>query len=81
MTSVEDFPVDLMRAISHGNRILDWYENLEEGQVPPEWMWVFEDELNTWFDRIKEERKSRFSSDSSSDDGDMMQNELARDRR
>lgn len=46
-----------MQAISHAEMILGWYENLPKHEVPPEWMWPFPDELESWFERIEEERK------------------------
>lgn len=74
-----------MRAISHAYKILDWFENLLEEEIPPEWMWPFDDELEDWFDKIKRDREDKHSSgrddSSDSDSGAMLQNELTKDRR
>ncbi len=66
--------------------MLDWYENLQKDEIPPEWMWPFDDELEVHFDQVEEDRKNRTSSGSqtandSGDGGRMMSNELARGKR
>lgn len=49
-------------------------------------MWSFEDELKDWFERVKENRNSRFGGGDDDDDSDsgggsvMMKNEFARGR-
>lgn len=52
--------------------------------MPPEWMWLLDEELIDHFERIKSERQSRYGTPSrDDDDGDnglMMQNEYARGR-
>lgn len=84
MTCVEDVPHDFTAALFHAHRILDWQENLMEGEMPPEWMWPFEDELQIWFERVDEARKEKYggggSSSSSGDEGLMMGNEMAAGR-
>ena len=62
-----DVPGDLSRAISQGVRILGWQENLLDEEMPPEWMWVFEDELEIWFEEVGRNRKIDFSSEGSDD--------------
>lgn len=84
MTSIEDVPLDLMRAISHANKILDWYENLMEKDIPPEWMWSFDDLLNDWFDEVKERRGTGGDPDKEADNRTvvpLMENEEAKGRR
>lgn len=71
--------MDLLRAISHANKILTWYENMPEDDIPPEWMWAFDDLLNEWFDDLK---ASRGTSNSTPEHTEvpMMENELAAGR-
>lgn len=76
-------PLDLLRAISHANKILDWHENLVTDEIPPEWMWPFDDPLNEWFDDIKRDRAMANSGTQTVDDRTevpMMSNELAEGR-
>lgn len=70
-------------AIEHANRILDWQEHLSTDEIPPSWMWIFEGELEIWFDEVDAKRKEKHGDgDSSSDETvPMMSNELARDRK
>lgn len=79
--SATDCPVDLLRSISHADKILDWFENMMPDEVPPEWMWPFDDELNDWFDEIREARKARYSGggDDADDDTGMMVNDISRE--
>lgn len=82
--SIEDVPLDLMRAISHANKILDWYENLMEKDIPPEWMWGFDDLLNDWFEEVKAKRGTGGSSGDEPDNRTvvpLMENEEAKGRR
>ena len=72
-------PVDLLRAIQHANKLLDWFENLTEDDTPPEWMWRFDDELVKWFDEVKERRKSGYEPDDRTE-VPLMGNELAEGR-
>lgn len=76
-------PADLLHAIEHANRVLDWQENLSSEEMPPEWMWPLDDEIVQWMDRVVEERKERFGGGGSSRDDDdsggpMMKNEYSR---
>lgn len=58
--TIEDVPADLVRAIQHAFKILDWHENLIEEEIPPEWMWNLDHELEPWFERVDEDRKSKY---------------------
>lgn len=58
--------------------ILNWHENLIEAEIPPRWMWELDEELADHFDRI---RADRDSDRDTGDDGPMMQNEYALERR
>lgn len=68
--------------MQHAYRILHWQENLLEEEMPPRWMWPFEEELQLWFERVDRERRSKYGGDSSDDEegGVMMGNELAKGR-
>lgn len=80
-TTLEEVPADLLRTIAYANKILDWHENLTEEEVPPEWMWPFEDDLKEWFDEVKAARNDRYGGSSSSDETvEMMSNEFSRSR-
>ena len=64
-------------------RILEWQENLSEDEMPPDWMWPIEESLTSWFEKVKEDREKKYSSNSTSS-GDqqtvMMENEFAKGR-
>lgn len=69
-------------AVSHALNVLSWQENLVDAEVPPEWMWPLNDELEAWFDAVEAQRKDRYGGDDDYEDApDMMGNELARGRR
>ena len=73
-----------MRAVNHAHVVLSWQENLTEDEIPPEWMWSLDDELETWFDDVKEARKEKWGGGRGRErdrEVPMMQNELARNRR
>jgi len=81
--SIENVPRDLLRAVSHAYKILSWYENLTDDEVPPEWMWPFDEELRVWFEDVKQERNAKYGGSSSHDGGEdvpLMSNELAKNR-
>ena len=63
----------------HGFKILDWYENLSKDEIPPEWMWTLDHELDLWFENVEAEREKKYGGNSGEDDlpGGMMRNELA----
>lgn len=63
---VEDLPHDLAMAISHGLIILNWQENLSKDETPPEWMWPFSDELESWFEQVKRNREDKYGKSASS---------------
>lgn len=69
-------------AIEHANTVLSWQENLSEEEMPPEWMWTLDHELEEWFEHVAHDRKTRFGGGGSDDDEtSMMGNELAKGRR
>ena len=42
-------PWDLAEAIGHAQRVLNWYANLPEKDIPPMWMWLFPEAQSEWF--------------------------------
>lgn len=68
-----------MRSVAQANRILDWHENLQSEEMPPEWMWHLEDELVDWFEEVDRKRKEKYGGDSEGSD-DMTRNEFAEGR-
>lgn len=50
----------------------NWFENLSSEDMPPTWMWPYDDELSTWFEGVEERRKDRYGGGS---DGPMVRNE------
>lgn len=59
-------------------RVIGWEANLDTDEMPPEWMWPFPDDLELWFEDVKQARKERFSGgQDDNDDDDMVENELA----
>jgi hypothetical protein len=66
-----------MRAVNHAHVILGWQENLAKDETPPEWMWALDDELETWFEEVEENRKEKYGLKDSDDTVvPMMQNQL-----
>lgn len=72
-----------MYAIEHAHRICDWQENMVSEEIPPKWMWCFEEELEIWFEEVDQQRKARFGGGESRGDENvpMMQNEMTKGRR
>lgn len=81
VTSIEEVPVDLLRAISHADKILDWHENLMEKDIPPEYMWPFDDALTEWFEDIKAAHESGGDQPDDRTVVPLVSNELAEGRR
>lgn len=79
--SVDDISWELSVVIQHAYRILNWQENLVQEEMPPVYIWPFEEELELHFERVDKARKDKYGSGSSGDDDDggtpMMSNELA----
>lgn len=73
-----------MVALSQAHKILDWFENLSGDEIPPEWMWPFDDELEVHFQEVEARRNEKYGVTSSGGDvdgGPMMANELAQGMR
>lgn len=74
---IEDVPHEFLKAIEHSEIILSWYENLQAKEIPPPWMWPFQDELDKWFEEIESIRKNESGSGSDETPEDMDDNEFA----
>ena len=78
-------PQDLLQVIEWAQTIGTWQENLTRDEVPPEWMWTVDHELEIWFERVDAEREERYGTGSSKtsnrDEASMMNNELLVERR
>ncbi len=69
-------------AIEHAQRVLGWQENLGQDEMPPQWLWVVEDELETWFEDVDRKRKEKYGSPAEdTEESEMMSNTLARGKR
>ena len=68
-------------AVEHAHLILSWQENLMDDEMPPEWMWALDEELNEWFEEVEFRRKQKYGGNDDESTAPMMQNELARERR
>jgi hypothetical protein len=66
--------------VEHASAIIHWQENLSNDEVPPEWMWSVESELEIWFERVQTEREERYGGGGKRDEP-MMQNEYAAEMR
>ena len=67
--------------MSQALTILNWQENLGSEDMPPEWMWTVDDELEIWFDEVKARREERYNAGSGDETPEMMSNTLVRKRR
>ena len=77
-------PWELLRVIEHANTVLDWYENFTKDEMPPQWMWHLDHELEEWFKEVTRLRDEKYGTSSRSDDREqvpMMENEFASARR
>lgn len=73
-----------MIAIEHAYRVLGWQENLQEDEMPPQWMWHLEHEIEPWFDEVKRRREEKHGRPGDSDNDTrvpMMSNEYAENMR
>lgn len=70
-----------MRSIAHAHRILEWQENLQSSEMPPEWMWIHDDDLVEWFEEVDRARKEKYGGGGDeSESGPMLKNEFAEGR-
>ncbi len=75
--TAEDVPSELVRAVQHAFKILDWHEHLPKEEIPPEWMWSVDHELELWFERVEREREANRPGGGGDTTAEMMTNELA----
>lgn len=76
--SIEDVPIDLIGAIQQAFRILDWFDNMgNKEEIPPEWMWTLDKELDMWWEEVDRRRKENLPGGDKEPEGGMMSNELA----
>lgn len=79
--SIQDVPQDLVVAIEHAYKILSWHENMvNKEDIPPEWMWSLDWELEVWFLELQRKREAAGTPAGGGavvEDAPMMQNELA----
>lgn len=76
--SIETCPNDLALAINHALTIVNWQKNLQSDDMPPSWMWAFDEELVDWFDAVEAKHEAE-SNGQHVETADMMQNEYAMD--
>lgn len=71
VTNIEDLPNDLAVAIDQAIRITHWQENLGADELPPQWMWHLDWELEAWFLDVQKKRNEKYSGgDNSSSNSD-----------
>ena len=75
--SFEELTFEFTIALNHALIVMGWYEHLAEGEIPPQWMWPFDDALEEWMDGVKADRKSQYSTDASDTEANMDSNDLA----
>lgn len=78
-----EMPFDLYKAVEHASAIIHWQENLTQDEMPPEWMWSVDHELQIWFERVQDDRDERYGGPRRADRDEvpMMSNELAKEMR
>jgi hypothetical protein len=79
LKSIEELPNDLVKAIQHATRVNGWQENLGSDEIPPEWMWPFEDRLTEWFEHVEAVREEKYGGGDGTESVPMMSNQLARE--
>jgi hypothetical protein len=67
-SSIDQVPVDLVSSIAHALKVLSWYENLPKHEIPPEWMWHLDHELEDWWQEVEYLREQKYSNGGSADD-------------
>lgn len=74
-----ELPADLSGALDQAFKILSWYENLSADEIPPQWMWTLDHELEDWFFEVDLHRQGKFTDgEDNRDQVDMMSNEFSR---
>ena len=52
-------------------------ENLLAEEIPPDWMWPFDDLLADWFDEVKAKRDEKYGTASNEESVPLAKNEYA----
>ena len=73
-----DIPYDFQEAVDQAYRIISWLDNLPSKEIPPIWMWPFDNKVNEWFEAVKQSRDE--GGPGPGEEGNMMQNELTKGR-
>lgn len=63
--NIMDVPSELITAVEQALKILSWQENLPSDEMPKQWMWTLDWELENWFEKIKEAREEKYGSSKS----------------
>lgn len=58
--TLEDAPASTVSAINYGLMIMSWSENLTEKEMPPEWMWPLDWEIESWFITVRNNREKQY---------------------
>lgn len=74
---VEDLPADLSVALEQALRICSWQENLQADEMPPNWMWHLDWEIEAWFIQVKKARDEKYGKESEDEPTDWEENEHA----
>ena len=77
--SIDKVPNDLAQAITHALTIVTWQENLQSEDMPPPWMWPFDEELVDWFEAVEAKHEAEAGGGGAHEVADMTQNEYAMD--
>lgn len=65
-------------AFAHASTICSWFENLPKEEVPPQWIWPFDDLVSEWFKTVEKAREKKFNNadnDSNWEETDLDENE------
>lgn len=76
-SSIEKVPWDLAAAVDHAVRVCNWQENLMSEEMPPEWMWPFDAELEDWFSEVERARDAKYGTGDDREETNMMGNEYS----
>ena len=60
---------EMFVAIEHAHRVLSWQENLPSDEVPANWKWHLDWEIEAHFEKVKIERDRKYNKGGSSSDG------------
>ena len=75
--SDNDIPWDFQMAVDQAYRIISWLDNLPKKEMPPQWMWPFDEKIIEWFNAVNSDRNGGISTDESKN---LVQNDFAKGR-